>query len=332
MPQISVIVPVYKVEPYLRRCVDSILGQSFFDLELILVDDGSPDSCPVICDEYAAKYERVHVIHQENRGLAAARNAGIDWAFANSDSQWLSFVDSDDWIHKQMFELLLRANSGANSDICAVEHQVIKKTSEAFDKRLELSNIETTTCSPDDVYLIHSVNPATAWGKLFRKECFSTIRFPFQKLHEDAFILYKLLFAAKTVTVLHTKLYYYWVNPNSITHAAWTPKRLDEFKACEEQLDFYHREGHLNAYRREIVCYLWVMREQMDLIKSMGNYMHEYRKIKTKLRKAIWKYKNDLPLIMPEHAWAYEAAYPISMKLYWWAEAIGKKLVSRRTK
>ena len=172
MPQISVNVPVYKVEPYLRRCVDSILGQSFFDFELILVDDGSPDACPAICDEYAAKDKRVHVIHQENSGPAAARNAGIDWAIINSDSQWPSFVDSDDWIHKQMFELLLRANSEANSDICVAEYQVIKKSSEAFNEKLDFSSIETAICSPDDMYLIRSVNPATAWGKLFRKTCF----------------------------------------------------------------------------------------------------------------------------------------------------------------
>ena len=85
MPQITVIVPVYKVEPYLRRCVDSILAQTFTDFELILVDDGSLDGCPAICDEYAAQDSRVRVIHQPNGGLSAARNAGIDWAFANSD-------------------------------------------------------------------------------------------------------------------------------------------------------------------------------------------------------------------------------------------------------
>ena len=123
MPTISVIVPVYKVEPYLHRCVDSILNQTFEDFELILVDDGSPDNCPVICDEYAAKDSRVVVIHQENGGLSAARNAGIDWAFANSNSQWLSFVDSDDWIHPQTLEHLLRAveENGTKISICGYE-------------------------------------------------------------------------------------------------------------------------------------------------------------------------------------------------------------------
>ena len=106
MPEISVIVPVYKVEPYLRRCVDSILAQTFTDIEVILIDDGSPDGCPAICDEYVQQDNRVKVIHQENRGVSAARNAGLDWVFANSDSQWISFVDSDDWVHPQFLEYL----------------------------------------------------------------------------------------------------------------------------------------------------------------------------------------------------------------------------------
>ena len=95
MPVISVIVPVYKVEKYIHRCIDSILGQTFTDFELILVDDGSPDNCGAICDEYAAKDSRVVVIHQENDGVSSARNAGIDWSFANSDSIWMAFVKID---------------------------------------------------------------------------------------------------------------------------------------------------------------------------------------------------------------------------------------------
>ena len=92
---VSVIVPVYKVEKYIHRCVDSILAQSFRDFELILVDDGSPDNCGAICEEYAAKDSRIHVIHQANGGLSAARNTGIEWALAHSDSQWLTFIDRD---------------------------------------------------------------------------------------------------------------------------------------------------------------------------------------------------------------------------------------------
>ena len=123
MPTISIIVPVYKVEKYIHRCVDSILGQTFTDFELILVDDGSPDGCPAICDKYAANDSRIHVIHQQNGGLSAARNAGIDWAFANSDSQWLSFIDSDDWVHPEYLQRLLDAALGhdVSVSICGYE-------------------------------------------------------------------------------------------------------------------------------------------------------------------------------------------------------------------
>ena len=118
MPEISVIVPVYKVEPYLCRCVDSILAQTFTDFELILVDDGSPDNCGAICDEYAAKDERIHVIHQENQGQAAARNHALDWVFINSKSEYISFVDSDDWIHSRYLELLVEGIRRYNVNIC----------------------------------------------------------------------------------------------------------------------------------------------------------------------------------------------------------------------
>ena len=121
MPVISVIVPIYKVEPYLRKCIDSVLAQTFTDFELILVDDGSPDNCGAICDEYAAKDDRIRVIHQENRGLSAARNAGIDWAFAHSDSQWLTFIDSDDIVAPDFLAKMISATEQAHADLCVCD-------------------------------------------------------------------------------------------------------------------------------------------------------------------------------------------------------------------
>ena len=123
MSQISVIVPVYKVEAYLPACIDSILAQTFTDFELILIDDGSPDHCGTICDEYAKKDVRIHVIHQENGGLSAARNAGIDWVFKNSDSQWITFVDSDDMIISGMLERLRSVILITKADVCTCLHQ-----------------------------------------------------------------------------------------------------------------------------------------------------------------------------------------------------------------
>lgn len=112
---ISVIVPVYKVAPYLRQCVDSIINQSFDDLEILLIDDGSPDQCGEICDEYAAKDSRVRVFHTENKGLSAARNLGLQKA----TGEYIGFIDSDDWIEPDMYEVLLRKDTPAGSPLLA---------------------------------------------------------------------------------------------------------------------------------------------------------------------------------------------------------------------
>ena len=188
MAQICVIVPVYKVEPYLRRCVDSILAQTFQNFELILVDDGSPDNCGAICDEYASRDARIRVIHQKNGGLSAARNTGIDWAFANSDSQWLAFVDSDDWVHPKYLELLYQTAKKYGVRICQclyVETDSVSPAPEVGTKSQLISSEEQYT----------QWYSAYAWDKLFNKACFEKIRYPVGKIYEDVAIWYKLLFS-----------------------------------------------------------------------------------------------------------------------------------------
>ena len=123
MAQISVIVAVYKMPEFLPRCIEGILNQTFRDLELILVDDGSPDNCGEICDGYAAKDPRVHVIHKKNEGVCVARNTGLDWVYANSDSQWIFFHDNDDWIHPETLERMLDAARLWNADISVCGYQ-----------------------------------------------------------------------------------------------------------------------------------------------------------------------------------------------------------------
>lgn len=123
MPLITVIVPVYRVQDCLGRCVESLLRQTFTDFELLLVDDGSPDRCPGMCDDWAAKDERIHAIHQDWQGLSAARNTGIDWALTSSNSRYLSFVDSDDWIHPRYLELLLRAAEETGCPVVIGSHR-----------------------------------------------------------------------------------------------------------------------------------------------------------------------------------------------------------------
>ena len=122
MALISVIVPVYNVEAYLVRCIDSILVQSFEDFELFLIDDGSPDRCGAICDEYAKRDKRIHVIHQQNKGLSEARNAGIECAL-HSDSEWITFIDSDDWVHPKYLQALIECAARFDADLVIGEFE-----------------------------------------------------------------------------------------------------------------------------------------------------------------------------------------------------------------
>ena len=207
MPTISVIVPVYKVERYLRRCVDSILSQTYRDFELILVDDGSPDACGDICEEYAGKHPFIHVLHRENGGLSAARNTGIDWAFAHSDSQYLAFVDSDDWVDPAYLEMLYRAVQETG---CAISACGLKKT--AGEALPQAQPYDVQILSPEDYYCsetVHDGITAVAWNKLYRKDLFASIRYPEGKLHEDEFTTYRALYKAEKIGVTPAKLYAY---------------------------------------------------------------------------------------------------------------------------
>lgn len=245
MPEISVIVPVYKVEAYLRRCVESLLDQSFRDFELILVDDGSPDNCGAICDAYAEKDRRVRVIHKENGGLSSARNAGLDWAFQNSDSAWLSFVDSDDWVHPRYLELLRRT---------ALEQDVQLSLCEFFKTAGEsavLPEGELPVIRCEGPALFASPRSATAivaCCKLYRRELFRGVRFPEGRLHEDEFVTYRLLCAAGPVALLDVPLYNYFQNAEGIMLRRYTPKRLDALDAVDGQLAFFGAPG-LEQYR-----------------------------------------------------------------------------------
>ena len=181
MALVSVIVPVYKVEAYLCRCVDSILEQTFEDLELILVDDGSPDRSGTICDEYVRQDSRVHVIHQKNGGLSAARNAALDWLADNSDSQWVTFVDSDDWIHPQMLETLLRHAQSGQIKVAVCGYQ---ETAE-WNREFEPADPEGILWNPEDYFLEHNTNAVIACAKLYHRSCFSDLRYPVGRIHED---------------------------------------------------------------------------------------------------------------------------------------------------
>lgn len=326
MATISVIVPVYKVEPYLRRCIDSILGQTYSDFELILVNDGSPDNCPAICDEYAGRDSRVHVIHQENGGLSAARNTGIDWVFANSDSQWLTFVDSDDWIHPEMLERLLNV---------AVENNVAVSICGHIKTKGEEAKIQSNEMAPqiwktEDFFVAHNINAIVAWGKLYQKQCFSEIRYPIGKLHEDEFTTYKILFQFRTIGAVFAPLYYYYENASGIMKSEWSPKRLDSIQAAEEQIQFFVDNAYWAAYRKAVSRYLWFITENYNQAKlSEHTSSALLKRLRKKMQQAIVKHGHKCQLSIKDYAWAYEVAFPQAMYCYWACRAARNKFFDK---
>lgn len=283
MPSISLIVPVYKVEDYLPRCVDSILHQSFSDFELILVDDGSPDHCGEICDQYAQEDDRVHVIHQKNGGLSAARNAGIDWAQSYSDSQWIAFVDSDDWVHRDYLKILLSGAEKYGAQISACDF--FRTDHFVEDSFTEYAN--EMCLNPEKAYVEYYGKCMTACCKLYRKELFQELRFPVGKLHEDAFVTHILTFTAKKICVCELPLYYYYTNPNSITRMKWSPKRLQEIEAHEVRLQYLKNAGCQAAYKCEVEVYVDTLAEQAEVLLELCQEDASYRVYLKQLQKKI---------------------------------------------
>ena len=226
MAKISIVVPVYNVEKYLGRCIESILRQTMTELEIILVNDGSKDSSGEICDQYAAKDSRIKVIHKNNGGLSSARNTGIE----HSSSEYIGFIDSDDYIEADMYEVLYRNIKEENADIsmCDLIH--------CYEGREEKKQLAKEYCVWDSKEAIKVVMEAkktsvTAVNKLYKRELFSEIRYPLQKLSEDAFVIVELLLKANKVVFTSEKKYYYVHRKNSITTSKFKKNDLDVVEA-----------------------------------------------------------------------------------------------------
>lgn len=253
--KIYVVVPVYGVEAYLERCVESILNQTHDDYELILVDDGSPDNSPQICDRYGEKYGNITVIHQENGGLSAARNAGICHALkkGDPDNAWITFVDSDDFLHPCCLQYLLQA---AREWDVPVSSCAYRKTSSSELEAVDPQTLTFYSITPEEYWYRDRTNAMIVPAKLYKLSCFREIRFPEGRLHEDEFTTYRVLFGLREMAVTAAPLYYYYFNDTSITHRRWHPRRLDALDALKEQADFFREKGYRQAYRVSVRDYL----------------------------------------------------------------------------
>lgn len=248
-PLVSVIVPIYKVENYLRECVDSIISQSYKILEIILVDDGSPDKCPEICDEYAKIDSRIKVIHKPNGGLSDARNAGIEIA----KGEYLSFVDSDDVIHSQMIEVLMKPileDKGLKMSAC----QFLKFDTENKPNIFSKINSKSLILNYYDYFDVESW--VTAWGKIYRKELFDNLKYPVGYLHEDVFVTPRMCYSSGKIAFSQDRLYFYLQREGSIMNKVSLKKISDNHDAQKDRIDFFIVINLRKYYYRYIAMFV----------------------------------------------------------------------------
>lgn len=327
MPTISVIVPVYNTSQYLHRCVDSILAQTFTSFELLLVNDGSTDESGAICDEYAAKDSRVRVFHQENQGQAAARNHALDWLFANSDSEYISFVDSDDWVHERYLELLYRNIQDYSASISI---QGCQRLTEGDNTELgDLDAIKVwdgVSFLTDCLVKYVPFKPWVLCGKLFRRTCFASIRLPEGRFYEDNAVLYKLLYYADRVVDGNVILYYYWQHADSTVHQKTEKIIRDKLLIPQEMMDFITEHELRPLLPRVNQMYLNALCDGYRDATREFNAPKLAAELKARLKEQYHHYKNYYPISIRSHPIVYEILFPVYSYFYWTINGVLLKL------
>ncbi|MYY64573.1 glycosyltransferase family 2 protein [Lactobacillus salivarius] len=280
--EVSVIIPVYNVRKYLRRCIESVLEQNFDDYEIILVDDGSTDGSEEICNLYKNKHDRVRVYHKENGGLSDARNYGID----KSKGKYLAFIDSDDYIAYDYLSTLYTMIVKNQVKISCVSSHKVKTDELAFSKEVDtdevdvLSNINTLkrVFKRDDVSV-------SAWGKMYDRELFNEIRYPKGKLYEDLYTTPYLIEKSEKVALSRSKKYYYYVRKDSITKRTISNKDYSIFEALQNLVDYFGNK-YSELYEPAIACYiLYTINNIINRLVFVDNGLPIIKKIMKKKKK-----------------------------------------------
>lgn len=325
MKQISIIVPIFCAEKYRNRCLKSIFSQTIKDFILILVDDGSIDSSGLICDEYANFCDTVIVLHQINQGQAQARNMGLDCFFEFTDSNWIMFVDSDDWIDPICLEQMLLASKKYEKKIIMCDYE------EVLDYTYNIYE-EKPTCkiiSAEEVYCNKNTLSVVPWAKLYKRECFQDIRYPVGKICEDEFVTYKILFKFSSIIYLDSPYYYYFYNEDGVSKNDWSPKKLVSLEAMRDQIDFFRNNGYEDAYKQGIInsamniCKNYIQLKETEYIPDKEKYEQILR---SELKK-VFRLR-DAKKILPfsQYMYLYEIVHPYAMKVYWYWQSFKTKL------
>lgn len=262
-PLISIIVPVYKVEKFLEQCVQSVISQTYSNLEIILVDDGSPDRCPQLCDEWSRKDRRIKVIHKQNGGLSDARNFGIRAA----RGEYLAFVDSDDWISPYMISKLYEACAQFEAEMSICQFEMVYDDGKR-EKYVEEEYPTEVLSSKEALKLLLQDKRITshAWRKLYKREIIKDEMFPKGKYYEDVYIMPELFLRCNKIVYLNDVLYYYRQNPTGIVKSNSIKSNFDFMEALQTQyLKIMQKMPDLQVYAEGSMCRgLYMIWENLD--------------------------------------------------------------------
>ncbi len=309
-PKVSIIVPVYNVEPYLRRCVNSLLCQTYANIEIILVDDGSTDHSGLICDEYLQIDNRITVIHKKNGGLSSARNAGLEIA----SGKYIGFLDSDDWARAEMFEFLVSIIMESNADIVQCGLTLFYEDQELSEYVKD--NIITEPLihmSAKDAYnqlygidINRGIN-FLSWNKLYKRELFNTLRFSEGKNNEDVIMTSKVLTLCSKISISNTPMIYYMQRKNSIMGEQKNNKYKMLSSHCYAYLDVYdyyiekniqNRNGIVNYISRTVCSLLKLGFTDIAYRKDIKQVLIDVREKKCEMEKNISIYNKGIFTIL----------------------------------
>lgn len=282
MIQISIIVPVYNIDKYINKCIDSILNQSFVNFELILVDDGSTDDSGLICDKYANEDSRIRVIHKENGGLSSARNAGLDIA----KGKYIGFVDSDDYIDKNMYKYLFEVITRDNSELAICNYREVYEDSINIGEKNKInipsSEIYNKYEILNKLYTHESGQIVVAWNKLYRKELFDEERYPIGRIHEDEFLIHRILYKCNKISYINDDLYYYLQRENSIMKESFSIRKIDVIDALKDRMDFFRKNNEVELLKKSETTYIAIFLSiYVKAYKQFNNVDNELRNIKS---------------------------------------------------
>lgn len=280
---ISIIIPVYKVEKYLEKCIQSVINQTYENLQIILVDDGSPDNCGKICDEYAKKDHRIEVIHKSNGGLSDARNKGLEIA----KGEYIGFVDSDDYIEADMYEVLYNLLKQYNADVSICNFYTVSQEKIAIKNAdngiKEYNRIEILK----EILLDNNIQ-SYAWNKLYKKELFDEIKYPVGKKYEDIGTTFYLLEKCNKVVVTGKPEYYYINRQDSIVNNVTETTITDYIELIMQRYDYIEENiKELSSYNKNYLKRILKTAEQdIKSLNKVGDYTKKkYEELYNKVQK-----------------------------------------------